>query len=184
MVKENIVRKPACLRVLHNVLKGVRSPPIRTGPALWTTALIPSHCEKRPVPCSGPYLSKSIPTTVPAVAESMEDMSPRTPCSAAGGSAGARGEAGHRRVLEQRRHLVMKLFQDHGMFPTTQATTHFQAAHTDIFPTKTSLQLKIREVRQKLMAQSNLTPHSEVNTPTNVNSPIVSAALQPTSTAS
>ncbi|CAH2229394.1 jg14854 [Pararge aegeria aegeria] len=25
MVKENIVRKPACLRVLHNVLNGVKS---------------------------------------------------------------------------------------------------------------------------------------------------------------
>ncbi|CAH2235732.1 jg11391 [Pararge aegeria aegeria] len=30
-VKENIVRKPACLRVLHNVLKDDWSPPIRTG---------------------------------------------------------------------------------------------------------------------------------------------------------
>lgn len=36
----------------------------------------------------------------------------------------------------------------------------------EIFPTKMSLQLKIREVRQKLMAQTNLTPHSDVNTPT------------------
>lgn len=42
----------------------------------------------------------------------------------------------------------------------------FQVTHVDIFPTKMSLQLKIREVRQKLMAQTNLTPHSEVNTPT------------------
>lgn len=41
-----------------------------------------------------------------------------------------------------------------------------QAAHADIFPSKGSLQLKIREVRQKLMAQSNLTPHSDLNTPT------------------
>lgn len=38
--------------------------------------------------------------------------------------------------------------------------------HMDVFPNKMSLQLKIREVRQKLMAQSNLTPHSDVNTPT------------------
>lgn len=113
------------------------------------------------------------------VSESAEEMSPRTPVS------GPRGEAGHRKVLEQRRHLVLKLFKDHGMFPTTQATTNFQATHMDIFPTKTSLQLKIREVRQKLMAQSNnLTPHSEVNTPTNVNSPLVSAPLHSTSTAS
>ncbi|CAG9112811.1 unnamed protein product [Plutella xylostella] len=114
------------------------------------------------------------------VSESLEDMSPRTPVSAGG----ARGEAGHRRLLEQRRQLVLKLFQQHGMFPTTQATTDFQTMHMDVFPNKTSLQLKIREVRQKLMAQSNLTPHSELNTPTNVNSPIVSSALQPTSTAS
>ncbi|XP_026735317.1 putative transcription factor capicua isoform X3 [Trichoplusia ni] len=115
--------------------------------------------------------------------EGLEEMSPRTPCSAGGAAGAARGEAGHRRVLEQRRHLVLKLFQEHGMFPTTQATTHFQATHMDIFPTKMALQLKIREVRQKLMAQSNLTPHSEVNTPT-INSPIASAPLQPTSTAS
>ncbi|PZC74183.1 hypothetical protein B5X24_HaOG208209 [Helicoverpa armigera] len=111
------------------------------------------------------------------VSEGMEEMSPRTPVS------GSAREAGHRRVLEQRRHLVLKLFHEHGMFPTTQATTHFQATHMDIFPTKMALQLKIREVRQKLMAQSNLTPHSEVNTPT-INSPIASATMQPTSTAS
>lgn len=37
----------------------------------------------------------------------------------------------------------------------------FQSCHVDIFPNKTSLQLKIREVRQKLMAnQSGLTPMS------------------------
>jgi len=33
-----------------------------------------------------------------------------------------------------------------------------QAEHSDIFPNRSSLQLKIREVRQKLMAQSNQTP--------------------------
>ncbi|CAH2267070.1 jg8334 [Pararge aegeria aegeria] len=37
-VKENIVWKPACLRVLQSVLKGVWSPPIRTGVAWWITA--------------------------------------------------------------------------------------------------------------------------------------------------
>ncbi|CAH2235105.1 jg7514 [Pararge aegeria aegeria] len=46
-VKENIVRKPACLRVLHDILKGVWSPPIRSGQAWWTTALALSHCETR-----------------------------------------------------------------------------------------------------------------------------------------
>lgn len=89
-----------------------------------------------------------------------ETNSPRTPKTPGGGvvsSAGiARGdnERGPRKVLEQRRQLVMQLFQDHGYFPSTQATSTFQAKHSDIFPNKTSLQLKIREVRQKLKANS------------------------------
>jgi hypothetical protein len=37
---------------------------------------------------------------------------------------------------------------------TAQATATFQSRYQDIFPTKTCLQLKIREVRQKMMAQS------------------------------
>lgn len=37
---------------------------------------------------------------------------------------------------------------------TAQATASFQSEHASIFPTKTCLQLKIREVRQKMMAQS------------------------------
>lgn len=32
--------------------------------------------------------------------------------------------------------------------------------HSDVFPTKQSLQLKIREVRQKYMAQPGFTPQS------------------------
>lgn len=37
----------------------------------------------------------------------------------------------------------------------------FQLAHSDIFPSKQSLQLKIREVRQKYMAQPpGFTPQS------------------------
>lgn len=35
-------------------------------------------------------------------------------------------EKGHRKILEQRRTLVMKLFHDYGMFPSTQATNSFQ----------------------------------------------------------
>ena len=38
-------------------------------------------------------------------------------------------------------------------FPA-QATATFQAKYASIFPTKLCLQLKIREVRQKMMAQS------------------------------
>ncbi|KAK0169787.1 hypothetical protein PV328_010428 [Microctonus aethiopoides] len=89
-----------------------------------------------------------------------EVSSPRTPKTPSGVVAGSVGSArndnerGPRKVLEQRRQLVMQLFQEHGYFPTTQATTSFQAKHSDIFPNKTSLQLKIREVRQKLKANS------------------------------
>lgn len=36
-------------------------------------------------------------------------------------------------------------------FSVAQATAAFQARYSDIFPTKVCLQLKIREVRQKIM---------------------------------
>ncbi|XP_076237684.1 putative transcription factor capicua isoform X5 [Calliopsis andreniformis] len=90
----------------------------------------------------------------------VDASSPRTPKTPGGGGGNSVGigrsdnERGHRKMLEQRRHLVMQLFQEHGYFPSTQATTTFQAKHSDIFPNKTSLQLKIREVRQKLKANS------------------------------
>lgn len=86
-----------------------------------------------------------------------EASSPRTPNTP---GTSRDGEKGYRKILEQRRQLVMKLFRDHSLFPTAQATSNFQAMHTDIFPSKSSLQLKIREVRQKLMAQSSHTPTS------------------------
>ncbi|XP_050992371.1 protein capicua homolog [Labeo rohita] len=56
-----------------------------------------------------------------------------------------------RRMLDQRRALVMQLFQENGFFPSAQATAAFQARHSDTFPSKVCLQLKIREVRQKIM---------------------------------
>ncbi|XP_063798416.1 protein capicua homolog isoform X3 [Pseudophryne corroboree] len=56
-----------------------------------------------------------------------------------------------RRTLDQRRALVMQLFQEHGFFPSSQSTAAFQSRFSDIFPTKVCLQLKIREVRQKIM---------------------------------
>ncbi|XP_062477661.1 protein capicua homolog, partial [Pezoporus occidentalis] len=56
-----------------------------------------------------------------------------------------------RRTLDQRRALVMQLFQEHGFFPSAQATAAFQSRFSDIFPSKVCLQLKIREVRQKIM---------------------------------
>ncbi|XP_031431538.1 protein capicua homolog isoform X2 [Clupea harengus] len=68
-----------------------------------------------------------------------------------------------RRTLDQRRALVMQLFQEHGFFPSAQATAAFQGRYSDIFPTKVCLQLKIREVRQKIMqtaAPSEITGQS------------------------
>ncbi|KAL5020008.1 hypothetical protein ScPMuIL_002900 [Solemya velum] len=56
-----------------------------------------------------------------------------------------------RRILDQRRNLVMQLFEETDLYPSAQATAAFQAKHSDIFPSKVCLQLKIREVRQKMM---------------------------------
>lgn len=89
------------------------------------------------------------------------DRSPRTPKTPSARSVNSAEEKGHRKILEQRRNLVMQLFQEHGMFPSSQATNNFQLSHSDIFPNKQSLQLKIREVRQKHMSQPpGFTPHS------------------------
>ncbi|XP_031636190.1 putative transcription factor capicua isoform X2 [Contarinia nasturtii] len=92
-----------------------------------------------------------------------EDRSPRTPIGSANNPAprssqDSAAEKGHRKTLEQRRQLVMELFNTSGMFPSSKDTTEFQIKHSDIFPNKQSLQLKIREVRQKSMSQSGFTP--------------------------
>ncbi|CAB3360101.1 Hypothetical predicted protein [Cloeon dipterum] len=76
---------------------------------------------------------------------------PKTPRTASGppnSASNESGDRGHRRVLEQRRLLVMELFNNHGFFPSTEATSNFQAEHADLFPTKGALQLKIREAVQ------------------------------------
>lgn len=52
-----------------------------------------------------------------------EANSPRTPKTP--GTA-REGEKCHRRILEQRRQLVMQLFQEQGYFPSTQSTSAFQ----------------------------------------------------------
>lgn len=70
---------------------------------------------------------------------------PRTPISP-----GSLSSA--RRVLDLRRQLVTQLFLEHGWFPSAEVTWAFQAKHQDIFPSKNLLQLKIREVRQRMMA--------------------------------
>ncbi|XP_015429475.1 PREDICTED: putative transcription factor capicua isoform X2 [Dufourea novaeangliae] len=99
---------------------------------------------------------------------------PKTPGGGAGNSVGigrSENERGHRKVLEQRRLLVMQLFQENGYFPSTQATTAFQTKHADIFPNKTSLQLKIREVRQKLKANSTPMSANSLVSPLPVSEP-------------
>ncbi|XP_032820584.2 protein capicua homolog [Petromyzon marinus] len=62
-----------------------------------------------------------------------------------------------RRTLDTRRALVMQLFHEHGFFPSAHATSAFQLKHAEIFPTKSCLQLKIREVRQKIMQTASST---------------------------
>lgn len=57
----------------------------------------------------------------------------------------------HKKPVDQRRSVVLQLFQDHGYFPSDGVTSVFQQRHADLFPTKAALQLKIREVRQKIM---------------------------------
>lgn len=57
----------------------------------------------------------------------------------------------HKKPIDQRRGVVLQLFQEHGYFPSDGITSVFQQRFADLFPTKTALQLKIREVRQKIM---------------------------------
>lgn len=59
---------------------------------------------------------------------------PRTPLQSGSSTANAvvranqdvAAEKGHRKVLEQRRQLVMELFNNCGMFPSSKDTTEFQ----------------------------------------------------------
>lgn len=57
----------------------------------------------------------------------------------------------HKKPIDQRRGVVLQLFQEHGYFPSDGVTSVFQQRFSDLFPTKAALQLKIREVRQKIM---------------------------------
>ncbi|XP_043229830.1 putative transcription factor capicua [Amphibalanus amphitrite] len=82
--------------------------------------------------------------------------SPRTPGGDKSGSL--------RRILDQRRSLVLQLFHEQGGFyPSSQAIATFQNEHANLFPNKQMLVLKIREVRQRLMqnaAQESAPAHS------------------------
>jgi hypothetical protein len=71
-----------------------------------------------------------------------------------------------RQTLDTRRQLVVQLLQEEGLFPSNKATSNFHSKHSDVFPTKVCLQLKIREVRQKMMASPN-SPSNMPHTVTN-----------------
>ncbi|EDW96119.1 putative transcription factor capicua isoform X14 [Drosophila yakuba] len=108
--------------------------------------------------------------------------SPRTPKTPLQSARSDASEKGHRKVLETRRSLVLQLFAEHGNFPTAQATMAFQSKHSDVFPRKQDLQLKIREVRQKLLGQASCTPHSAgPNTPSDSNSSSTTLSASSTS---
>ncbi|VDN03394.1 unnamed protein product [Thelazia callipaeda] len=61
-----------------------------------------------------------------------------------------------RKLLDYRRQLVVELLEEYGMFPSGcilgQAVSAFQNKHRQFFPSKQTLTLKIREMRQKMMA--------------------------------
>jgi len=61
----------------------------------------------------------------------------------------------NRQILDKRRNLVVQLFDQHGFYPADGVTLAFQQLHKDLFPTKWSLQVKIREVRQNKMKKAS-----------------------------
>ncbi|VDK87136.1 unnamed protein product [Litomosoides sigmodontis] len=69
-------------------------------------------------------------------------------------------KSANRKLLDHRRQLVVELLEEYGMFPSGQAISTFQNKYRQFFPSKQSLTLKIREMRQKMMAtmQSPITP--------------------------
>ena len=72
---------------------------------------------------------------------------------AAGVSSNQEGPAsnGLKRNMDHKRNLVQQFLQERGLFPSEKDTNDFLQMHDDVFPNKSSLQLKIREVRQKCM---------------------------------
>ncbi|XP_047130511.1 protein capicua homolog isoform X1 [Hydra vulgaris] len=58
--------------------------------------------------------------------------------------------------LDKRRNLVLSLFGQHGFYPPESVTVAFQSKYKDFFPTRWSLQVKIREVRQNMKRASPL----------------------------
>ncbi|CAH8834012.1 unnamed protein product [Trichobilharzia szidati] len=81
-----------------------------------------------------------------------------------------------RSILHMRRKLVLDLFQEYGLFPSIPAIIRFQQSYSYYFPNRQSLQLKIREVRRRIMqvnSTSNLKP-----TETYFNQPVDKKTLE------
>ena len=61
-----------------------------------------------------------------------------------------------RRTPDLRRSLVMQLFNEYNSyFPGDTEISMFQQQHSDIFPTKGVLLLKVREIRQKMLQNTS-----------------------------
>ncbi|CAG2165423.1 unnamed protein product [Oppiella nova] len=96
-----------------------------------------------------------------ALASTNSEADVPSPLTPAGGE--TEKSSSLRRTLDQRRQLVMHFFNEKGLFPSAQETAEFQMKYSSIFPNKNTLQLKIREVRQKLMSTTPTTPNSALN---------------------
>eukprot|EP00092_Neocalanus_flemingeri_P026005 GFUD01028185.1.p1 GENE.GFUD01028185.1~~GFUD01028185.1.p1 ORF type:complete len:1977 (+),score=326.72 GFUD01028185.1:762-6692(+) len=124
------------------------------------TPRTPQTAMSTPKSCAGNLTGNTFfgPDFNPEVFKATENSestvsSPKTPSTA--GINSEMKPASLRRTLDSRRQLVMELFHEEGLFPSNQATASFQLKHADVFPSKVCLQLKIREVRQKMMATSS-----------------------------
>ncbi|OZC11080.1 hypothetical protein X798_01906 [Onchocerca flexuosa] len=84
-------------------------------------------------------------------------QTPKTPLD------GLTEKSASRKLLDHRRQLVVELLEEYGMFPSGQAISAFQNKYRQFFPSKQTLTLKIREMRQKMMAsmQSPITPSAD-----------------------
>uniref|UniRef100_A0A0N5B0C4 LisH domain-containing protein n=1 Tax=Syphacia muris TaxID=451379 RepID=A0A0N5B0C4_9BILA len=67
----------------------------------------------------------------------------------------------NRKLLDYKRQLIVEFLEAYGLFPSGQSVSAFQNKNKQYFPNKQTLTLKIREVRQKMMAlvQSPITPN-------------------------
>uniref|UniRef100_A0A158Q8U4 HMG box domain-containing protein n=1 Tax=Elaeophora elaphi TaxID=1147741 RepID=A0A158Q8U4_9BILA len=161
-----------------------------TPSALLRTILEKQKCnkgdyDKKETPLNIPHAAQSTPRT-PATASARYDSSfffgpnfnpaalhdqddsvsplplhsPRTPKTPLDGST---EKSASRKLLDHRRQLVVELLEEYGMFPSGQAISAFQNKYRQFFPSKQTLTLKIREMRQKMMAsmQSPITPSAD-----------------------